>query len=326
MMTHERSGGPSALASWSLKVQNVGASQGKARLVLGASQGVACRALELYSRECKAVQEFTGCRLQDMELYLYFRKSKAVPRSFTGCRLQGMELYSTVLWHLKKEVELSHLAQEAIALDRLDPRSWCIMGNCFSLQKVPCITGMSRGNSLITKGNVILCTLDAQWLTISFASKCSLFRSPTCLILPSLSSLGVLPTLPDISGMHMLPHTPVSHLSPGPMHREHCSSLDLFKSHQFGCWCARHLRPRTVLLCFHKCSISLKTTPPMLLCIVKHALRSTHSAAYMRRQGRLFHDCGKEGSSMTAARRLGYDGDTSLRSPIWLLRRTRMQP
>ena len=62
-------------------------------------------------------------------------KSKAV-QSSTRCCLQGMELYSTVLWHLKKEVELSHLAQEAIALDRLDPRSWCIMGNCFSLQKV----------------------------------------------------------------------------------------------------------------------------------------------------------------------------------------------
>ena len=48
-----------------------------------------------------------------------------------------MELYSTVLWHLKREVELSHLAQEAVMLDRLDPRAWCIMGNCFSLQKVP---------------------------------------------------------------------------------------------------------------------------------------------------------------------------------------------
>lgn len=47
-----------------------------------------------------------------------------------------MEYYSTVLWHLKREVDLSHLAQEAIALDRLDPRTWCIMGNCFSLQKV----------------------------------------------------------------------------------------------------------------------------------------------------------------------------------------------
>ena len=47
-----------------------------------------------------------------------------------------MELYSTVLWHMKREVDLSHLAQQAVALDRHDPRAWIIMGNCFSLQKV----------------------------------------------------------------------------------------------------------------------------------------------------------------------------------------------
>jgi hypothetical protein len=41
-----------------------------------------------------------------------------------------------VLWHMKKEVELSHLAQDAVAIDRLSPHSWCVMGNCFSLQKV----------------------------------------------------------------------------------------------------------------------------------------------------------------------------------------------
>ena len=50
--------------------------------------------------------------------------------------LQDMELYSTVLWQLRKEIDISYLAQTAIGLDRLDPRSWCIMGNCFSLQKV----------------------------------------------------------------------------------------------------------------------------------------------------------------------------------------------
>jgi anaphase-promoting complex subunit 3 len=32
--------------------------------------------------------------------------------------------YTTVLWHLKKEVALSHLAQEAVALDRLSPHTW----------------------------------------------------------------------------------------------------------------------------------------------------------------------------------------------------------
>lgn len=33
------------------------------------------------------------------------------------------------------QVEISHLAQDALALDRLCPQAWCVMGNCFSLQK-----------------------------------------------------------------------------------------------------------------------------------------------------------------------------------------------
>ncbi len=48
-----------------------------------------------------------------------------------------MEVYSTVLWHLKRETALSNLAQEAVAWDRRSPHAWAIMGNCFSLQKVP---------------------------------------------------------------------------------------------------------------------------------------------------------------------------------------------
>ncbi|OAE33753.1 hypothetical protein AXG93_1264s1010 [Marchantia polymorpha subsp. ruderalis] len=37
--------------------------------------------------------------------------------------------------HMKKDVELSYLAQETVAMDRLSPQAWCVMGNCFSLQK-----------------------------------------------------------------------------------------------------------------------------------------------------------------------------------------------
>lgn len=62
-------------------------------------------------------------------------------RAFASARragphaLDSLAIYSTVLFHMKKEVELSYLAQEAIALDRLSPEAWCIMGNCMSLQK-----------------------------------------------------------------------------------------------------------------------------------------------------------------------------------------------
>lgn len=50
-----------------------------------------------------------------------------------------------MLWHLKRDSELSHLAQEAVAWDRRSPHAWAIMGNCFSLQKVPLPLHASSG-------------------------------------------------------------------------------------------------------------------------------------------------------------------------------------
>jgi anaphase-promoting complex subunit 3 len=47
----------------------------------------------------------------------------------------GLEIYSTLLWHLKKEVVLCHLAQQVVELDRTSPYCWCVVGNCFSMQK-----------------------------------------------------------------------------------------------------------------------------------------------------------------------------------------------
>ena len=58
-----------------------------------------------------------------------------LPAQRLSC-MQGMEVYSTVLWHMKQEVDLSHLAKECIALDRKSPTAWAVMGNCLSLQKV----------------------------------------------------------------------------------------------------------------------------------------------------------------------------------------------
>ena len=50
-------------------------------------------------------------------------------------RRRGMELYSTTLWQLKKEMELSYLAQQLVEFGRTSPQVWCAVGNCFSLQK-----------------------------------------------------------------------------------------------------------------------------------------------------------------------------------------------
>ena len=53
--------------------------------------------------------------------------------------MKGLELLSTKLWQLKKEVDLSNLAQHVIDFDRMPPESWCVqstvVGFYFSLQK-----------------------------------------------------------------------------------------------------------------------------------------------------------------------------------------------
>ncbi|ORX89557.1 TPR-like protein, partial [Basidiobolus meristosporus CBS 931.73] len=50
-------------------------------------------------------------------------------------RLDGLEIYSTTLWHLQKEVGLSHLGHELMAMDKESPQSWVAIGNCYSLKQ-----------------------------------------------------------------------------------------------------------------------------------------------------------------------------------------------
>lgn len=50
-------------------------------------------------------------------------------------RVEGLEYYSSALWHLRRDVELCRLAQQCLQWDRLRPQVWCVVGNCFSLQK-----------------------------------------------------------------------------------------------------------------------------------------------------------------------------------------------
>jgi tetratricopeptide (TPR) repeat protein len=50
-------------------------------------------------------------------------------------RVKGTEILSTVLWHLKREKELCALAQQIVEVDKQAPETWCVVGNCFSLQR-----------------------------------------------------------------------------------------------------------------------------------------------------------------------------------------------
>ena len=61
----------------------------------------------------------------------YFARIKAM----SPARLEDMEVYSTILWHLKSEIDLAFLAHEILDVDRLSPQAWCAVGNSFALQR-----------------------------------------------------------------------------------------------------------------------------------------------------------------------------------------------
>lgn len=103
----------------------------------------------------------------EMSEYSHAKTYFEAMRRIEPYRVDGLEVYSTVLWHLKVcwrdlfalicfrvapssryliymmcgfdflqcEVELCYLAQQAVSLDTLSPQVWCVVGNCFSLQK-----------------------------------------------------------------------------------------------------------------------------------------------------------------------------------------------
>eukprot|EP00347_Sterkiella_histriomuscorum_P021758 403332866 len=50
-------------------------------------------------------------------------------------RLEGLEYYSTCLWHLRKQVDLCYLSNHALEKSLFAPETWCVVGNCYSLQK-----------------------------------------------------------------------------------------------------------------------------------------------------------------------------------------------
>lgn len=63
----------------------------------------------------------------------FFRKMRVQAPS----RLQDMEVYSTILWHLKRETDLSFLAHELVDSAWDSPQAWCALGNAWSLARDP---------------------------------------------------------------------------------------------------------------------------------------------------------------------------------------------
>ncbi|CAI5463837.1 unnamed protein product [Closterium sp. Yama58-4] len=71
----------------------------------------------------------------DMVQYAEAERVFEMARQASPCHVDGLDIYSTVLFHLRKDVQLSLLAQEAIAVDRMAPQAWCVSGNLMSLTK-----------------------------------------------------------------------------------------------------------------------------------------------------------------------------------------------
>lgn len=81
------------------------------------------------------VQHQVGRAYFEMADYTHAQRALENLQTIEPHRVKGLELLSTTYWHLKKEVELCYLAQRVTEFDNTAPESWCIVGNCFSLQK-----------------------------------------------------------------------------------------------------------------------------------------------------------------------------------------------
>ena len=67
--------------------------------------------------------------------YLEAEKTFTRIKTMAPSRLEDMEIYSTILWHLKHDIDLAFLAHEIVEIDRNSPQAWCAVGNSFSLQR-----------------------------------------------------------------------------------------------------------------------------------------------------------------------------------------------
>ena len=63
------------------------------------------------------------------------QQSFKLMRQVDPYRFEGLELYSSCLFQLEEKVELSHLSQQLLAIDRQRPETWCVVGNCFARSK-----------------------------------------------------------------------------------------------------------------------------------------------------------------------------------------------
>ena len=79
---------------------------------------------QIIGKACTEMNEYKGATVAFREM-----------RRLEPFRVHGIEVFSSALWHLREDKELSALAQQAVDIDKYASETWCVVGNCFSLQK-----------------------------------------------------------------------------------------------------------------------------------------------------------------------------------------------
>ncbi|KAK4231560.1 hypothetical protein QBC38DRAFT_225564 [Podospora fimiseda] len=79
------------------------------------------------------VQARMGRALYEQANYVDAEKHFQRLRMIAPTRHEDMEVYSTILWHLRKETDLSFLAHELVEAQWDSPQAWCALGNAWSL-------------------------------------------------------------------------------------------------------------------------------------------------------------------------------------------------
>lgn len=91
--------------------------------------------LEATKRNSPCILAMVGCAHFEMADYKAAEDAFKAARTIDPYCPEVLDNYSTTLWHLKRELQLSYLAKDAVADNRLCPQAWCVVGNCFSLQR-----------------------------------------------------------------------------------------------------------------------------------------------------------------------------------------------
>lgn len=91
--------------------------------------------LPISQRDTPWVLSQIGRAQYEQASYAEAEKTFARLRVLAPYRTDDIEVYSTILWHLKHDVDLAFLSHESIDLDRTSPQAWCAVGNSFSLHR-----------------------------------------------------------------------------------------------------------------------------------------------------------------------------------------------